>query len=105
VPYRSAVSLDTQTIEAWSDSQTGLNPIQAGMQIAIPEIDGATEPFVYGGISATGVEPLPLADRCHRFARRLSRWNRLRTAPRNELKIALVLFCFPSKQREHRYCR
>ncbi len=95
VPYRSAVSLDTQTIEAWSESQTGLNPIQAGMQIAIPEIDGATEPFVYGGISATGVEPLPLADRCHRFARRLSRWNRLRTAPRNELKIALVLFCFP----------
>ena len=95
VPYRSAVSLDTQTIEAWSESQTGLNPIQAGMQIAIPEIDGATEPFVYGGISATGVEPLPLTDRCQRFARRLSRWNRLRTAPRNELKIALVLFCFP----------
>src|SRR5215217_5058489 len=52
VPYRSAVSLDTQTIEAWSDSQTGLNPIQAGMQIAIPEIDGATEPFIYGGIPA-----------------------------------------------------
>ena len=95
VPYRSAVSLDTQTIEAWSASQTGLNPIQAGMQIAIPEIDGATEPFVYGGISATGIEPVPLADRCQRFARRLSRWNRLRTAPRDELKIALVLFCFP----------
>src|SRR5215216_4471952 len=35
LPYRSAVSLDTQTIEAWSDSATGLNPIQAGMQIAI----------------------------------------------------------------------
>jgi magnesium chelatase subunit H len=47
LPYRSAVSLDTQTIEAWSDSQTGLNPVQAGMQIAIPEIDGATEPFIY----------------------------------------------------------
>ncbi|HEX3250911.1 MAG TPA: cobaltochelatase subunit CobN, partial [Pyrinomonadaceae bacterium] len=38
LPYRSAVSLDTQTIEAWSDSATGLNPVQAGMQIAIPEI-------------------------------------------------------------------
>ena len=94
-PYRSAVSLDTQTIEAWLESQTGLNPIQAGMQIAIPEIDGATEPFVYGGISAAGVEPLPLEDRCDRLARRLRRWNRLRTAPRNQLKIALVLFCFP----------
>ncbi|MGI8917206.1 MAG: cobaltochelatase subunit CobN [Pyrinomonadaceae bacterium] len=95
LPYRSAVSLDTQTIEAWQESQTGLNPIQAGMQIAIPEIDGATEPFVYGGMPAAGVEPVPLQERCERLARRLGRWNRLRTAPRNELKIALVLFCFP----------
>jgi len=94
-PYRSAVSLDTQTIDAWRASQTGLNPVQAGMQIAIPEIDGATEPFIYGGIPGSGVEPVALADRCERFARRLKRWNRLRTAPRHELKLALVLFCFP----------
>ena len=53
-PYRSAVSLDTQTIDAWRESQTGLNPVQAGMQIAIPEIDGATEPFIYGGIPRPG---------------------------------------------------
>lgn len=94
-PYRSAVSLDTQTIDAWLDSQTGLNPVQSGMQIAIPEIDGATEPFIYGGIPASGVEPVPLEQRCVRFARRLQRWNRLRTAPRAELKLALVVFCFP----------
>ncbi len=54
VPLRSAVSLDVQTIESWRDSQTGLNPVQAGMQVAIPEIDGATEPFVYGGMPAGG---------------------------------------------------
>ncbi|MEP6820112.1 MAG: cobaltochelatase subunit CobN [bacterium] len=94
-PYRSAVSLDMQTIDAWRSSQTGLNPVQAGMQIAIPEIDGATEPFIYGGISASGIEPIPLDNRCVRFARRLRRWNRLRTAPRSELKLALTLFCFP----------
>ncbi len=95
LPYRSAVSLDTQTIEAWSDSQTGLNPVQAGMQIAIPEIDGATEPFIYGGIPARGQEPVALEDRCHRLARRLKRWHRLQTAPRDQIKLALVLFCFP----------
>ena len=94
-PYRSAVSLDTQTIESWRDSQTGLNPVQAGMQIAIPEIDGATEPFVYGGIPARGVEPVALEDRCRRFARRLKRWNRLRTCPRSEIRLAMILFCFP----------
>src|SRR6185369_8744179 len=98
LPYRSAVSLDTQTIEAWSESQTGLNPIQAGMQIAIPEIDGATEPFIYGGIPSRGQEPIALADRCRRFARRLQRWNRLQTASRDDLKLAIVLFCFPANK-------
>ena len=95
VPYRSAVSLDTQTIEAWRESATGLNPVQAGMQIAIPEIDGATEPFIYGGIPVRGQEPTALDDRCARFARRLKRWNTLQTAPRDKLKLAIVLFCFP----------
>ena len=95
LPYRSAVSLDMQTIEAWNDSATGLNPVQAGMQIAIPEIDGATEPFIYGGIPQRGQEPVALEDRCRRFARRLRRWNRLQTAPRAELKLAIILFCFP----------
>lgn len=95
VPYRSLVSLDTQTIENWHESFTGLNPVQTGMQIAIPEIDGATEPYVFGGIPERGVEPAPLEDRCQRIARRLRRWNRLQTAARAELKIALVVYCFP----------
>ena len=94
-PYRSAVSLDTQTVDAWRASPTGLNPVQSGMQIAIPEIDGATEPFLYGGIPASGVEPMPLDDRCAIFARRLNRWNRLRTAPRRDIKLAITVFCFP----------
>ena len=81
VPFRSMVSLDTQTIESWQESFSGLNPVQTGMQIAIPEIDGATEPFVFGGIPARGVEPAPLEDRCLRIARRLKRWNRLQTSP------------------------
>ncbi|MFL6229585.1 MAG: cobaltochelatase subunit CobN [Pyrinomonadaceae bacterium] len=95
VPYRSAVSLDVQTIEAWRESWTGLNPVQAGMQVAIPEIDGATEPYVFGGTSAESAEPVPLEERCTRIARRLKRWQRLQTAPRSEIKLALVVFCFP----------
>ena len=95
IPYRSLVSLDTQTIESWRESFTGLNPVQTGMQVAIPEIDGATEPFVFGGIPGRGVEPAPLEDRCLRIARRLRRWNRLQTASRDQLKIALLIYCFP----------
>ena len=95
IPYRSLVSLDAQTIESWRELPTGLNPVQTGMQVAIPEIDGATESFVFGGIPARGVEPAPLEDRCLRIARRLKRWHRLQTSSRDELKVALTLYCFP----------
>jgi magnesium chelatase subunit H len=94
-PLRSAVSLDTQTVESWRDSWTGLNPVQTGMQVAIPEIDGATEPFIFGGMPVSGAEPVAVEERCRRLARRLRRWNHLRTSPRAELRLALVLFCFP----------
>jgi magnesium chelatase subunit H len=95
IPYRSLVSLDAQTIESWRESFAGLNPVQTGMQVAIPEIDGATEPFVFGGVSETDVEPMPLEDRCRRIARRLHRWQRLQTTPRDQLRIALAVYCFP----------
>ena len=94
-PFRTAVSLDVQTVEAWQESLTGLNPVQAGMQVAIPEIDGATEPFIYGGMSEQTNAPVPLLDRCRRIARRLKRWHVLQTAPRRDLRLALVTFCFP----------
>jgi magnesium chelatase subunit H len=95
VPFRSMVSLDVQTIENWTQSKLGLNAIQTAMQIAIPEIDGATEPFVYGGLPANANQPEPLDKRCRRIARRLARWNRLRVAPRADLRLALLMFCFP----------
>jgi magnesium chelatase subunit H len=95
VPLRSIVSLDVQTIEDWQSSRMGLNPIQTVMQVAIPEIDGATEPFIYGGMRRSGNQPEPIEDRSRKIARRLARWNHLRTAPRSELRLAFVIFCFP----------
>lgn len=95
VPFRSMVSLDIQTVESWKGSRLGLNPIQTAMQVAIPEIDGATEPFVFGGLPEGGNQPEPLEERCRRIARRLARWNRLLVAPRGDLRVALLLFCFP----------
>lgn len=95
VPFRSMVSLDVQTIESWEQSKLGLNPIQAAMQVAIPEIDGATEPFIFGGLPEKASQPEPIEERCRRIARRLAHWNRLRAAPRAELRLAFLVFCFP----------
>ncbi|HTG15741.1 MAG TPA: cobaltochelatase subunit CobN [Blastocatellia bacterium] len=95
VPLRSLISLDVQTIESWRASKLGLNPIQTAMQVAIPEIDGATEPFVFGGLPHRGDQPEALDDRCRRIARRLARWNKLQVAPRADVKLAFLIFCFP----------
>jgi magnesium chelatase subunit H len=95
VPLRSLVSLDLQTIQNWEAGRLGLNPIQTAMQVAIPEIDGATEPFVFGGLNAAGHQPEPVEERCRRVARRLARWNRLRVAKRGDIRLALTVFCFP----------
>lgn len=95
VPFRSMVSLDVQTIESWQASKPGLNPIQAAMQVAIPEIDGATEPFVFGGLTQNGDQPEAIEDRCLRIARRLARWNRLTVEPPGDLRLAFLVFCFP----------
>ncbi|HSO75086.1 MAG TPA: cobaltochelatase subunit CobN, partial [Blastocatellia bacterium] len=95
VPLRSLISLDVQTIENWRASRVGLNPIQTAMQVAIPEIDGATEPFVFGGLPHLGDQPEALDDRCRKIARRLARWNKLQVAPPEQVKLAFLIFCFP----------
>jgi magnesium chelatase subunit H len=95
VSFRSVISLDVQTIESWQASKLGLNPIQTAMQVAIPEIDGATEPFVFGGLSQNSDQPEAIEDRCQRIARRLARWNRLSVAPSSDLRLAFMVFCFP----------
>ena len=95
VPFRSLVSLDLQTIENWEQSRVGLNPVQTAMQVAIPELDGATESRLFGGVRHKSRQPEPLTERCRLIAARLAGWNRLQTAPRHGLKLALVIFCFP----------
>ncbi len=95
VPYLDAVSLTFQRIEEWLASPTGLNPLQSMMQVAIPELDGAIEPFIFGGVtSATdGFQPLP--ERIERLVDRLARMVELRLKPNAEKRIAITLFSFP----------
>jgi magnesium chelatase subunit H len=94
-PFRTAISMDLQTVESWADSMIGLNPVQTVMQVAIPEIDGATEPLVFAGLPAGKDQPEPLEDRCRRMARRLARWQRLRLRKRAAVRLAFIIYCFP----------
>jgi len=46
VPYLAAHPLEFQTLEQWEACERGLGPIETTMLIALPEIDGATNPTV-----------------------------------------------------------
>jgi magnesium chelatase subunit H len=114
VPYVSAEPLEFQTLEAWGASSAGLSPVESTIMVAIPELDGAIAPMVFGGRSAGAGEPcqgcgrrclFPASseaprmqacpERAETLAARILRLVVLRRTARKDRKLAIVLFNFP----------
>jgi magnesium chelatase subunit H len=110
LPYVAAHPLEFQTLQQWSQSSGGLGPVETTMLIALPEIDGATNPTVFAGRHGDGgctgcktpcerasshraMAPCPerigtLADKVLRLALNRRKENTGR-------KVGIVLFGFP----------
>ncbi len=111
VPYIAAHPLEFQTLGEWADAPQGLGPIETTMLIALPEIDGATDPSVFGGRHgpggcdgcARGCRPdtatdklmAPCHERIERLAGRVQKQVALRRSSRAERRVGMVLFGFP----------
>jgi magnesium chelatase subunit H len=110
VPYLAAHSLEFQTLGQWANSAGGLGPIETTMLVALPELDGATNPTVFGGrLGPEGcdgcankcrvaLEPKAMfgcIERIESLAEKVERFARLRRKKNSEKKIAIVLFGFP----------
>ncbi|MBI1391967.1 MAG: magnesium chelatase subunit H [Alphaproteobacteria bacterium] len=113
VPYLAAHALEFQTLDAWGGGDAGLSPVEATMMVAIPELDGATNPIVFGGRAADGATCNGCAracvfgksaggrrlrrcpERAEMLAARTMKLIRLRMTPVDERKVAIVLFNFP----------
>jgi len=110
VPYLAAHALEFQPLETWAGSARGLSPVEATMMVAIPEIDGATGPTVFGGrsggMACAGCDRAcdfgrdsrmmqPCAERIGRLADRVARLVALRRTPRDARNLAVVLYGFP----------
>ena len=110
IPYITAHPLEFQTLGQWSASEQGLGPIETTMLIALPELDGATSPTVFGGRhgaeGCTGCQHAcpcagsdkamaPCRERIDSLAEKVQRLARLRRRKVAEKKIAIVLFGFP----------
>ncbi len=95
VGYFDLVPLTFQHEDHWRGSDVGLLPMQAAMNIALPELDGAVEPVIYGGPAAGRDKFLPMEPELTLVAQRVTRRVRLRHKANAQKKIAIVLFNFP----------
>jgi len=113
VPYIAAHPLEFQTLQDWRCGERGLMPVEATMMVAIPELDGAVAPGMYGG-RTTGEgavchgcerkcefgadserKMFPCPERIDAMADKLTRMIKLRRCQKAERKLAIVLFNFP----------
>ncbi|MBS0558532.1 MAG: magnesium chelatase subunit H [Proteobacteria bacterium] len=95
VPYVAAHPVEFQTIEQWDADARGLTPVEATMMVAIPELDGAIWPMTFGGRTDGSREMSAHPERAETLADRVAALVTLRRNPRNERKLAVVLFNFP----------
>lgn len=114
VPYIAAQPVEFQTLERWASSAGGLTPVETMVMVAIPEIDGATAPMIFGGrsdgagVPCTGCDRhckfefqgdvpqmQPCIERAQALAARAAQLITLRRSKRADRKIGIVLFNFP----------
>ena len=110
IPYIAAHPLEFQTLGQWSNADQGLGPIETTMLVALPELDGATNPTVFGGrlgpegcngcqyscpCTEGSKEMVPCLERIESLAEKAVRFARLRQRRNADKKVAVVLFGFP----------
>ena len=114
VPYLSAHAVEFQTLTEWGASERGLLPVESTIMVAIPELDGATGPSVFGGrAGAAGstckgchkactfeadehaLDMHGCSERTAMLASRVAKLVSLRRTQRASRKLALVVFNFP----------
>jgi cobaltochelatase CobN len=99
VPVLQGLCLTTSRA-AWAASDAGLSPLDAAMQVAVPEFDGRliTVPFSFKEDGPDGV-PVYVADpeRSQRIAGLATAYARLRSVPNADKKLALVFSSYPTK--------
>ncbi|MEV4812452.1 cobaltochelatase subunit CobN [Micromonospora avicenniae] len=99
VPVVQALLL-TSTREQWAGSDAGLTPLDAAMQVAVPEFDGRiiTVPFSFKQIDADGLSVYAAdPERAARVAGIAVRQARLRRLPNADKRLAIVFSSYPTK--------
>ncbi|WP_457550430.1 cobaltochelatase subunit CobN [Archaeoglobus sp.] len=98
VPIFSPICSYYQSVKNWKESN-GVDYMTQVYGVIIPEVSGAIEPlFVAGSKSIDGfkiIEPYP--EHVDYLVRRVKRWVELRSKPKKDVRIAIVLINPPCK--------
>ena len=114
VPYIAAHPVEFQTLDQWGESNRGLLPVESTIMIAIPELDGAVVPMVFGGrpgpqgVTCKGChkgctfskeqvqqDMFTCTERTSMLSQRVAKLVDLRRTKREDKKVTVVLFNFP----------
>ena len=114
LPYIAAQPIEFQSLQQWGAGRQGLLPLEATMMVALPELDGATCPTLFGGRSDGSEAPCtgcgrrctfpsggPIRamqtcpERAEALAAKVDGLIGLRGSARAERRLAIVLFNFP----------
>ncbi|MFP4417673.1 MAG: cobaltochelatase subunit CobN [Chitinivibrionales bacterium] len=89
-----------QLITDWNSEQIGMTGGMLGQSIVAPEMDGATTPFVIGGLAENdkGYQVfVDIPERIERFSSMVSRYIALKEKENKDKRIAIVYFKGPGK--------
>jgi magnesium chelatase subunit H len=91
VPYVVSGPLLLQSIPVWQ--KNGVLGLQSVVLYSLPELDGAIDTVVLGGLVGDKIALIP--ERVRKLTSRLQSWVQLRRKPKSERKIAVSLYGFP----------
>ncbi|CAM9137446.1 unnamed protein product [Ascophyllum nodosum] len=91
VPYVIAAPLLIQDLATWR--REGVQGLQQVVLYSLPELDGAIDTVVLGGLVGDTIGLVP--ERVRKMNQRIKGWVTLRRTPPSERKIAVVVYGFP----------
>lgn len=91
VPYIVSGPLLLQNIPIWQ--KNGVLGLQSVVLYSLPELDGAVDTVVLGGLVGDKIALVP--ERVRKLASRIKSWVNLRRKPKSEHKVAISVYGFP----------
>lgn len=104
VPVFKALRLDDRDEAGWQLSSDGVGRDKVHYQLAMPELQGVSQPMVLAAWQSAQTEPLsgirygfsqPIAARVEALAARVAAWQRLQHKANAEKRVALVYYNHP----------